>query len=382
MYSLSTYGDMLADAVRMEAFERSLRQTVKPGMVALEIGTGPGILPVLISQLGAKRVYAIEASPVIQVARQIAAANHCADKIEFIEGNSIRVSASIQADVIFSDLRGVLPLLADHIPSIVDARRRFLAPGGRLIALKDQIWVAVVEAPERYAKIARPWETNSLGQDRSPARRMIVNSIYRMHPKPQQLLTRPEQWASLDYSRIEDPDVQGELRWTAERDGTGHGIVIWFDSELAEGVCLLNSPWAPETIYGSMFLPWQEPVPLVAGQAVCVHLHAKLIEEDYSWRWTTHVGNPDGPGETKAHFDQSLLKGALLSPATLRKGTSVFVPQLSRSGLARRRALELMDGRTSLEEISRRLTEEFPDQFRRWQHALSFAGAISCQDGQ
>ena len=129
MYSLGDYGAMLADEVRMQAYVRALRQTVKPGMVVLEIGTGPGIMAVLACHLGARRVYAIESSPIIQLARGIAAANGCADKIEFIEGVSTQVTAPIQADVIVSDLRGAVPLLETHIPSIVDARRRFLAPG-------------------------------------------------------------------------------------------------------------------------------------------------------------------------------------------------------------------------------------------------------------
>jgi len=39
-----------------------------PRLCVLEIGTGPGIFAVLACQLGASRVYAIEADPIIQVA--------------------------------------------------------------------------------------------------------------------------------------------------------------------------------------------------------------------------------------------------------------------------------------------------------------------------
>jgi type I protein arginine methyltransferase len=361
----------------MEAYERALRQTVQPGMVILEIGTGPGIMAVLACRLGAKRVYAVEPNPIIQVGREIAAANHCADKIEFIEDFSRRVNSLIQADVIVSDLRGALPLLEDHILSIADARKRFLAPGGTLIGREDRLWVAVVEAPKLYASLVGPWEHNLLGQDLSVARRMIVNETHRARPTPEQLLTSPFLWATLTYTSIEDPDIQGRLTWTTKRDGTGHGIVIWFDADLADGAGFSTCPGSLEQVYGLTFLPWQDPVPLVSGQTVTVNLQAKLLDKDYFWRWDTRIESATRTGEIAVKFDQSSLKGAVLSPPLLRKSASDYVPQPTEENLVRRTALGLIDGKTSLEEIARRLTVEFPQRFARWEHALRFAATVS-----
>ncbi len=86
-----------------------------------------------------------------------AAINHVADRIEFIEDLSTTVTLPVKADVIVSDMRGVVPLYGHHLPSIVDARRRLLAPGGVLIPRADTLWAAVVEMPERYAGIVDPW---------------------------------------------------------------------------------------------------------------------------------------------------------------------------------------------------------------------------------
>lgn len=381
-YSLAGYGEMIADRIRTGAYMEALRAVIRPGAVVMDIGTGPGIMAVQACQLGAKHVYAIEPGEIIQIAREIAAANNCADKIEFFEDVSTNVTIPVRADVIVSDLRGVLPYYAQHIPSIVDARRRFLAPGGTLIGREDRVWAAIVDAPKRYSKIVGPWARDLPGQDLSPARRKVVNEFHRMQAAPELLLTCPNLWVALDYTHIENPDVQGELTWTVKRDGTGHGIVIWFDADLADGVGFSNRPGSATVIYGSMFLPWQEPVPLVAGQTVCVHLQAKLMAEDYFWRWVSRIEAAGQAGKIAAEFDQSVLQGAVLSLEKLRKSASTYIPQLSTEGLLRRRVLDLMDGRASLEEVARQLTTEFPERFARWQQALSFAGAVSTENSR
>ena len=139
MYGLGAYGSMIADRVRVEAYAEALRKSVRKGSVVAEIGTGPGIFAVLACQLGATRVYAIEPSEIIQVAREVAAANGCADKIEFFEELSDRVMLPGRADVILSDLRAVLP-------SLSSSRRTWL---GAALARQNprHLWLAELDAP-------------------------------------------------------------------------------------------------------------------------------------------------------------------------------------------------------------------------------------------
>jgi protein arginine N-methyltransferase 1 len=377
IYSLASYGVMIADRVRTGAYGEALRKTVRPGSVVLEIGTGPGAFAIFACQLGASRVIAIESADIIQVARENAAINRCADRIEFIEDFSTSVSLATQADVIVSDLHGVLPLYGRLIPSIADARRRFLCPEGVLIPREETLWAAVVEMPKHYAEIVDPWGRNILDQDLGAGRRLAVNDVHKVRAKPDQLLSAPQLWATLNYSTIDDPDVRGNLQWAVERDGIGHGIIVWFDSDLAEGVSLSNSPQAPETIFGSLFFPWIHPVQLTRGESVCVQLEAKLTGSDYMWRWNVQVGAPGPSGKIRDHFDQSMLAGSVLSPARLRKAASGFVPQLTDEGLLDRKILEMIDGRTTLEDIAKRLEDEYPGKFARWQDALASAASLS-----
>ncbi len=132
MYSLHFYGQMIADAVRMDAYAEALRRAVKPDSVVLDLGCGPGLFALLACKLGARRVYAVEPDNAINIAREAAVANGFADRIEFFQSLSTEITLREPATIIISDLRGVLPWFQQHIPTIIDARERLLAPGGVL----------------------------------------------------------------------------------------------------------------------------------------------------------------------------------------------------------------------------------------------------------
>jgi protein arginine N-methyltransferase 1 len=222
-----------------------------------------------------------------------------------------------------------------------------------------------------------PWDKNALGQNLSPARQLALNDVQKVRLATDQLLTRHELWTTLDYANVDNHNVRGNLEWTVERRGIGHGIVVWFDAELAEGVGFSNAPGTPETVYGSLFFPWAQPVPLAQGQTVCASLCANLVENDYVWRWSTRIETLDKSSASRIQFEQSQLDGAVLSASKLHRTAADYVPVLSEEGRLRRRTFELMDGKASLEEIAHRLEQEFPQRFQGWQQALSYAGAVS-----
>src|SRR5712675_3716107 len=137
MYSLSDYGAMIADASRLEAYSKAIAKAVQPGDYVLEIGCGPGAFALLACQAGARKVYAVDSEEIVHFARELAAANGFADRMEFIQSDSRKLQLPERFNVIISDIRGSLPFFGHGIASIEDARQRFLAPGGRLIPQRD-----------------------------------------------------------------------------------------------------------------------------------------------------------------------------------------------------------------------------------------------------
>jgi type I protein arginine methyltransferase len=376
-YRIISYGDMITDRPRMAAYARALRQAVRPGCVVLDIGAGTGIFSLLACKLGAAEVHAVEPNEAVVLARSMAEANGYVDRIRIHQTLSTALTLPRPADLIISDLRGVLPLFQHHIGAIVDARRRLLAKGGVLVPARDRLWAALIEDPKLYRPYAEPWLRNDYGLDLTAGHPLAVNTWRKVNATAEQLLAPPQHWATLDYRTIQEPDVTGELAWTAERPGTAHGLAVWFDAELADGIGFSNAPGQPELIYGQAFFPLQEPVTLSEGDLVSVTLKANLVDGDYLWRWDTRVTADGDPGRVEASFRQSTFYGVPISLDTLKQREAGYIPAPVVAAEIDRFVLSRLDGRTSLGEIAAKLCAGFPQRFPRHQDALTRAADVA-----
>ena len=368
MYSLRDFGGMIADAGRFGAYAKAIAAAVRPGDTVAEIGCGPGVFSLLACRAGARRVFAIELDDSIHFARQLAAANGFADRIEFFQSDSRKTELPERVNVIVSDIRGVLPLYDHVIPSLEDARQRLLATGGIMIPRRDVLKAAVIDADEYYSRLTSPWRKSVPGVDLSPLVLPILNQSYSSSFKKDQLLTEAQDWCSLDYAEGAAPRVAAELLFCAARDGTAHGICLWFETTLFDGIGYSSGPGAADTVYGQMLLPWLEPVAVVKGQKIHLRLHADLVGQDYVWRWESRISA--GSKNAELHFQQSTFQGANFSPDSLRRQAVDHVPLLSEAGQADLWMLERMDGKISLQEIARSASERFPRLFSCWREAL------------
>ena len=208
---------------------------------------------------------------------RLGTASRSADRIEFIQGYSKGITLPERADVIISDLHGVLPLNDDTIVTLIDARERLLAPGGRFIQARETLWLAGVDAPEMYDVHASKWDATVYDLDLGPARDITLNRVTRGLARPDQVRLDPQHWATLDYATVQDPNVRGRFEWEASEAATIHGLCVWFDAELGDGIGFSNRPGEPETVFGNGFLPLRRPGLLEPGDQVVVELRAELV---------------------------------------------------------------------------------------------------------
>lgn len=374
-YDIYSYGRMIRDSVRTDAYAEALRRRVGPDSVVLDMGTGVGIFALLACQFGARRVFAVDPNEAIQVARQLAAANACADKIEFIEDFSTRISLPEPADVIVSEMHGILPMFEQNVTSIIDARERLLAQGGTIIPQAERLWAAPVEAPKCYESVRAPWTNRPYGLDMKPALRSAANSWFKVNLQGETLLAEPKSWGTLDYAKVESPNLSGKVNLTATRAGTGHGIAVWFETVLVDGVGFSNAPGEPETIFGQAFFPWLEPVAVSPGDKISLVLRADFVRGHHLWRWETTMW--EKAGKEKISFKQSTFFGLPISAEALHKRAEDFLPRLNEDGQFRRLVLSLMDGKTQLGDIANQAIAEFPDRFANYDDAKTMVGDLS-----
>jgi type I protein arginine methyltransferase len=80
--------EMLKDEVRTRTYQRAITENRHLFMdkVVLDVGCGTGILSMFAAQAGAKQVYAVDCSSIIEQARKIVQKNGFEDKITLIRG--------------------------------------------------------------------------------------------------------------------------------------------------------------------------------------------------------------------------------------------------------------------------------------------------------
>lgn len=124
---------MLRDEERNKIFYEALERLVTSDTRVLDIGSGSGVWAIAAARLGAKSVTAIESNPImIPLIMAHAAENGVADRIKIVNGLSLDVNLKHKYDLIVSETIGNQAFDENIVPTMVDARQRFLAKGGVL----------------------------------------------------------------------------------------------------------------------------------------------------------------------------------------------------------------------------------------------------------
>ena len=378
MYSLIDYVAMVNDDIRTDQYIKALQSLVKADSVVLDVGTGPGFFALLACGFGARHVYALEPDGSIQIAQELAEVNGFADRITFMHGLSTNVTLPEKADIVISDLRGALPLFSQHINTIRDIRARHLATDGILIPKQDTLWAVLVESPTLYQNNFSTKKAEKFTIDMKLLYERVRNAPSNMKIyDDEMMIVPPECWETLDYHLVDSPNVSGNVSWEIENQSTIHGLRLWFDCELIDGIGYSAAPKKPKTIYRNLFLPMPESVSLERGDNVSVSLRADLVGDEYIWCWDTSISSADNPDEIKAHFKQSSFNGGLLSLSDLHKSAASHKPVVNDTGLVDQKIINMMIKGHSLDEIAHEIIEKFPDYFPDFRQALSHTSELS-----
>ena len=369
----------LSDPNRMRAFHRAIQETVKPGDVVLDLASGTGILGLLACRAGAQRLYSIEKTGIIELARAICRANGFEERSVFIKGLSTQVHLPERVDAVVCDQIGGFGVDAGVLEYLSDARRRFLKPGGRLVPSRVDLWLAPVESPS-IGKQLRLWRNKPGGFHFLPALEWASNTVFHIPLRPAQLLSKPVRVASIDLYTCSAAAFRVEAAFKVRRRGTLHGIGGWFSARLSGRVRMTNSPLDRAAIdRKQVCFPLQNPIRLNAGERVWVRLH--IEPKDFLVTWSVNVGRKRGGKDadessgtlTATH---STFKGRLLSREDLQRTAPTFKPRLAPLGLVRLTVLNLCAGAQTLREIERAVYRRHRRLFGSPEEAHAFVAEV------
>ena len=195
---IDEHREYLRDRARLAVFERAIAAVVRPGDVVADLASGTGILGLFACRAGARRVYAIDNSGMNGPARDIARANGFGDRIVWVNGHSTQVDLPERVDAIVSDIIGRIGFLSGGADALVDARDRWLRPGGAIMPAVVHTWVAPVEHAALYANVDF-WREPVAGFDVSPVRAAAASTGYPHAFAPEDLLAPGARVTTCDY---------------------------------------------------------------------------------------------------------------------------------------------------------------------------------------
>ncbi len=364
----------LKDHVRLAAFRRAIQESVTPGAIVVDLGSGTGILGLLACQAGAKRVYSIEETGLIELAREICLANGFAEHVHFIKGLSTRVDLPEPADVILADQIGHFGFEAGLFNYFSDARRRFLKPNGTTIPQCLTFCLAPVEHGLLWDQVEF-WNRTPMGLDVRPARSLASNTGYPVKLTPEQLLGPSAEPLSVDPSLSGSKSLHFTCTLLINRTGTLHGLGGWFGAQLSPSVTMSNSPLSEQRIdRRNVFFPLDRPVPVQTGDSVSVTMH--ILPTQIAVTWTVEINKNGASVTNPVRFTHSTLKGMLISREDLKRTHPSFVPTLTPWGEARLTVLSLCNEQNPLAQIEQELLRRHPDLFPSLSNAATFVAEV------
>ena len=285
---------MLHDDRRTGDYLAALAAGVRPGDVVLDIGTGSGVLAVAAARAGARRVYAVEATDIALVAAQVFEVNGVQDRVTLVSGWSRQIELPERADLLVAEVIGNEPFEEEILETTLDARRRLLKPGARLIPHSLTLLARPVRLPEAelrqraYGRAAVQRWRELYGIDFQP----LLDAA---NPGPVHTVTEgevvaswsqmgpPVELASVDLATFEEPSVSAVTDLVVDQPGPVNAIAVTFCAGLHKSISHTVDPWRwPASSWATSVWVLPDPVDVGPGSALRVHYHRRV------------PGTPDG----------------------------------------------------------------------------------------
>ncbi|MFL0798571.1 MAG: 50S ribosomal protein L11 methyltransferase [Cellvibrionaceae bacterium] len=314
---------MLNDHIRMQCYEKAIKETVNPGDVVVDLGTGTGVLSLWALEAGASRVYGIDMDQdILAVATAKMKEHGFGNRFIPVNQLSYLVELPHKPDVLISEIMGNILDNEDFQPILADAIQRLLKPEGKKIPLSASSYIVPVTA-EKAQEAVLSGNVCTMGNhyslDRMLADKGVTDPCNLYYDtiiplssylsSPQQLRQYSDNWDQLStYER--------ELRFEMSCAGEFTGFKTYFIAQLSDHTILDISS---DDISGRQssdswkhaYLPLSKSISVQPGDTIYL-LFARFYQRDHNleneslkqvYRWQGHLVRD---GDVISSFYQSM----------------------------------------------------------------------------
>jgi len=283
---------MLQDVVRTDAYESAITEVVGPQSSVLDFGCGTGILAMFAARAGAARVIAVDRSPFIKTAQEIARANGF-DHIDFYHDDHQSLQLDEQVDVIVSEWMGHCLFYEAMLEPLLDIRDRYLATGGVMIPSQVSLHAGLVCDEELLDDLSflqgQPYDI-----DFSPIAHVPFEQTDLVTLDPESILKNTVNLGSLDMATISKADTprvfSGKLK--PDRKAEIYALCGWFSSKLSAGVSLGTGPNDMPTHWDQILFPLPEPFTVDPSRELTLSISplTEQVGKEQCWAWSITDG--------------------------------------------------------------------------------------------
>ncbi|MFT5686254.1 MAG: putative RNA methylase [Myxococcota bacterium] len=138
----------LHDVARTRMWKEAIEDSVSPGDVVVDAGSGTGILGVFAAMAGARKVYCVELHPrFIPLIEHLAEQNGVSDVITVIHADATTVDIPEPVDVLICELLCTGQFFEPEV-QVVNHLRQFLRDDGTIIPRRIRSFVRLLDAQE------------------------------------------------------------------------------------------------------------------------------------------------------------------------------------------------------------------------------------------
>ncbi|KAG0165797.1 hypothetical protein DFQ30_007992 [Apophysomyces sp. BC1015] len=279
---------MLKDKARTEAYRDFIYENkdVFKDKIVLDVGCGTGILSMFAAKAGAKQVFSVDNSAIIEKAKLNVKENGLDHIITLVRGKVEEIQLPVpQVDIIISEWMGYFLLFEAMLDSVLVARDRWLAPNGIMAPSHTRILLAALDDEDLKDDRINFWN-DVYGFKMSAMKEPVMNEALVDFIKPTSVITDIVTLKDLYLQEITVKKLDFVTRFAleAKRDGTIYAFGGWFDTwftrdghpipERQEAQCvsgetyLTTSPFGEDTHWKQTSFILENPIPVKRGTKI------------------------------------------------------------------------------------------------------------------